>query len=96
VKSESKDKCSSSQKSKVEEMENLGLTAEDLTPHVWDLAIHFFYLQLMWARKKLAQDTGQCTSQDSFKFFITKLIKPFLSHPNGNLSTFQERSQGKY
>ncbi|PLW46682.1 hypothetical protein PCASD_03640 [Puccinia coronata f. sp. avenae] len=57
VKSESKDKCSSSQKSKVEEMENLGLTAEDLTPHVWDLAIHFFYLQLMWARKKLAQDT---------------------------------------
>jgi hypothetical protein len=33
---------------------------EDLTPEEWNLAVRFYHLSIMWKRKMLIHDIGEC------------------------------------
>jgi hypothetical protein len=70
VKLEDGDESNSSRKIRLDELKDLRLTPEDLTPLTWKLAIHFCHLKIMWSRKELAQEIGQCEAQITYEYFF--------------------------
>jgi hypothetical protein len=65
---------------------------EDLTLDVWNLAVCFYHLSIMWKRRFLIHDIGECKVNDLIHYFLDS-NEPFCtSNPNGSLSTFWERA----